>query len=454
MDLQRYLERCTKRLGWALEGLGASPSRRQLQRMARLIVEGTTGPHRHFHTPEHLFMVAGEDDPVEVLAGLYHDLLYVQVDRSIFLNLACAIAGVVRQDGDHLAIREAEDLPALPEVSLVIHLFGFEPGQALEPQGGQNEFLSAMVAARELSQHLSLAEIARVAACIELTIPFRPPRKTDGARPVRVLLERLEAANARYRLGMSPGQLRHAMKQAVRLCVRDVAGFGYDVDLFMDNTWSLLPETNHFLQNPQSYSVTEYRASMQRSFSFFSSLRPEDIYNSFDGEPGEDILKVLTRRATYNLEVGQLYLASKLVALAVLEALAARVGQHTPVATLLQEDPAALPEGRAPEPYPVLGQEPAAFPTSEARDVYALLARGRTQETSYDLNNSPIAAHFFSVLGAAGIRSRLGRAQSYFEGEITADEMIQLVPAELVAPIKERIAEMMRRRMVAVSRAP
>ncbi|HZX00624.1 MAG TPA: hypothetical protein VFF45_00105 [Bacilli bacterium] len=47
-----------------------------------------TGPWRYFHTPNHIFEVGGTDDPIEVLAALFHDIVYVQVDRGIQFNVA------------------------------------------------------------------------------------------------------------------------------------------------------------------------------------------------------------------------------------------------------------------------------------------------------------------------------------------------------------------------------
>ncbi len=175
MELQEYRDKCEKRIGWALQELGRRPGSHELQSMARLIVDATTGPYRYFHTPDHLFMVAGEEDPVEVLAGLYHDLLYFQVDKSIFLNLASMVAGVVRQDGDHLVIHAEEMLKDDVCVQLVLAVFGFKPGETLQPFAGQNEFLSALAAMEQLRPYLSLADLARVTVCIELTIPFRQP---------------------------------------------------------------------------------------------------------------------------------------------------------------------------------------------------------------------------------------------------------------------------------------
>ena len=45
------------------------------------------GPWRFFHNPEHIFDVRGDEDAIEVIAALFHDIVYVQVDHSINFNV-------------------------------------------------------------------------------------------------------------------------------------------------------------------------------------------------------------------------------------------------------------------------------------------------------------------------------------------------------------------------------
>ncbi len=222
----------------------------------------------------------------------------------------------------------------------------------------------------------------------------------------------------------------------------------------MDNTWSLLPETNHSLLIPTSFSLRDYRVSLQKTYGFLSNLNADVIYPTFRGEPALETHAALTDRARYNLEVSRLYLAAKLVALGVVEALALRSAPHTPVALLLGEDPGTIPGRAEPEPFSLVGEHPPAFNSKVEEDVYGLLATGRTQKTSYDLNNSPLAANFFAILGPAGISVRINSAEAFFAEEITGDEYIALFPPELVAPIKERITKLMELRIAAVNRAP
>ncbi|HSN97364.1 MAG TPA: hypothetical protein VLS89_03665, partial [Candidatus Nanopelagicales bacterium] len=97
MSLDQYRRQCLDKLVWALErlGLSAEPAGLTgltgltgLERVAELIVQTMTGPWRYFHTPDHIFEVGGNEDAIEVLSALFHDIVYVQVDRGIHFNLA------------------------------------------------------------------------------------------------------------------------------------------------------------------------------------------------------------------------------------------------------------------------------------------------------------------------------------------------------------------------------
>jgi len=66
------------------------------------------------------------------------------------------------------------DVDAHGDILLAIatSIFGFKSHQTLLPFAGLNEFLSAMLACRELEKSLTLKQLVRIVVCIEATIPF------------------------------------------------------------------------------------------------------------------------------------------------------------------------------------------------------------------------------------------------------------------------------------------
>ncbi|WP_313707929.1 hypothetical protein, partial [Planktothrix agardhii] len=333
-----YNQQCLEKLIWAMQNLNIDTDYTELPKIAELIVQTMTGPWRYFHTPNHIFEVGGEDDPIEVLAALFHDVVYVQVDQSVNFNLTYYIAPFVRQVEVHLVIRDAQELPQDQIFEMVRQIFDFVPGQTLSPMTGQNEFLSALVAGKVLEDLLSLELLVQVVACIEATIPFRT--KTELGSNSDILYGRLKYVCERFNLKLTDEELIETIKRSVRLSNRDVGSFAHEsAAKFLDNTWNLLPETNHYLKNSSSYTINQYRTALQKMEGFMNFIKPEIIFHQFREYPDDATYNNLVVMARKNIEVGRLYLVSKLFTIAFLEALSLRFGRVIPVSTLMGEMP-------------------------------------------------------------------------------------------------------------------
>jgi len=450
MSLDQYKRQCLAKLIWATGRLGAGADTARLEKVAELIVQTMTGPWRYFHTPDHIFEVGGTEDAIEVLAALFHDIVYVQVDRGIHFNLAHFLTPFVAQDAEHLRIRQADELSGDVDFGLVLDLFAFSPGQTLSPFGGQNELLSAIVAAKVLRGWLPLGCVAQIVALIEATIPFRRP--SEGQSSSDRLCDRLRAANVRYELGLSEAEICETIRRSVRLSNRDVGGFGDTSAKFLDNTWSLLPETNQHFKNPNSYTVREYRTSLQKTGGFLDSLDPEVIFRRFQSEPDEQTYQQLVARARHNLEVGRLYVNSKLMSMAPLEALSHRLGPDIPLTLLMGQLPASVePSGRLSDllPAPARPHRPE---TQVEEEVLDLLEHGRSRESEYDLRNSPLTTFLVYSIGFDGIRSEMARARAFFAGELGPEEYLTSAPSEFIDALITGVLKLFDRRKAAFSR--
>lgn len=419
-------QQCLEKLHWATSRLEVAIEPAQLHHIATLVVGPMMGRWRFFHTPQHIFEVGGEDDPIEVLAALFHDVVYVQVDLSIAFNLSCYLTPFIREVGEALAIREEAELPADRAFSALLEIFDFQPGQVLETYGGQNEFLSALVAVKALEPFLSLERLVRIAACIELTIPFRP-RSPEHPSPVDRLHERLVAVNDRFDLALGNRDLVEAAKKAVRVSNRDVIGFADSTAHFLANTWNLLPETNHSLIGSSSYTVKDYRIALQKMEGFIGTLKAETIFNQFQGEPNAQMYRFLEDKARKNLEVAKLYLASKLVTIATIEALSYALGLNVPLATIMGIHPDRGSRGIRLENFIPQSLETYRPKTDLEWQVLNFLEKGRKgrgKNEDYDLDNSPLATFLVKALGFGEIRYQCDRAKGFFDRKLSAKEFL------------------------------
>ncbi len=157
--------------------------------------------------------------------------------------------------------------------------------------------------------------------------------------------------------------------------------------------------------------------------------------------------------ASFNLEVGRLYMSCKVIAISILEALADQVGVDVPIAVLLGALPAGNTETATSPLFllPTDGDE--RFQTEAERAVYDLLAVGRPQSQNFDLKNSPIAAIYFYSLGRAGMIALGEHVAAYQAGDLSSLELLAIPPADLVAPIRDRIVHLFQLKIEALERA-
>lgn len=451
MSFESDRQQCLEKLIWATRQLEIDLELDRLSQIAELIVQTMTGCWRSFHTPEHIFMVGGDEDPIEVLAALFHDVVYVQVDRVVNFNLSYYIAPYIREVRGQLFIRSESELPNDPTFRKVIAIFDMAPGQALSPTNGQNEFLSALVAAKVFESFLSPALVIQIVTIIESTIPFRSKDEKGDSAIVR-LYRRLLQVNQDFDLQMSDAELSATMRRCVRLSNRDVGGFAHPSSAqFLDNTWSLLPETNHHLHYSGSYTISQYRQALQKMEGFMWFLKPELIFHRFEGEPDDATFENLLASADKNLKVSRLYLGSKLAAIAVLEALSMRFGQDVPLTTMMGELPSAnVPSANLVDFIPNIPNS-YSLNTSLEEEVFDLLEKGRYKGADYDLNNSPMATYMVKFLGFPEIERLRQHAVSLFDGTLSGEKFLAECHPEVIQVITDSVLKLFDSRKAALA---
>ncbi|NRA46971.1 MAG: hypothetical protein HRU09_18645 [Oligoflexales bacterium] len=310
---------------WSVSSLNYMPTSHQLERWAMIILEGMSGPIRLYHSHDHVIELAEGMDPIGVIAALFHDIVYYQVDGGVPPFLHSFIFPYFNSVNGILFTKEMEEPDFVYDVTLEI--FGFSQGQQLLAAKGQNEFLSALLALKVMSEVLSKKELLMVCTCIEATIPFRA--KTNA---IELLEKRLNYVNFKHSLGIESSEIEAGINRAVKIANKDVDSFSHEeVASFLEETWMLLPETNARLITSSMYTIREYRNALFKMERFLSNLRADSIYCSYAGTPNQEEINKLTKCATKNLELGCYYLQIKLYSIAILEALSDITGGDVPL---------------------------------------------------------------------------------------------------------------------------
>ena len=368
--------------------------------------------------------MGGDEDAIEILAALFHDTVYVQVDRSINFNVSYYITPVAKEVNKQLQIRDHSELQADAIFEMVMLVFNFVPGEVLNPFAGQNEFLSAVVAAKALQPFLKREQLLQIAGCIEATIPFRAAE--SGVTVSQRLYDRLQAINSRFNLSLTDEEMRETVKKAVRISNRDVMSFAHHSSAhFLANTWNLLPETNHNLICCGFYTIRDYRVALLKMEGFLNYLKPEMIFRQFDGYPDDRTYERWETTAKSNLEIAKLYLGCKLPALALLEALSSDLGIEVSLAMMMGGIPDQAPNCVRLESFFPEIEKPYKPKISLEAEVLNLLENGRAKSTSNtDLESSPLTTFVVKIVGFDEMRYQCDRAKEFFLQNLDADDFI------------------------------
>lgn len=406
----------------ALHDLRSPADTAEIERWGFSIHSALSAPGREFHNHDHVASLLREGDPLEIIAALYHDAVYIQVDQGAPRSMRQELATVLESSSFGWRVLPAA---AGPVTGDVLGVFDRQVGDVLTPTTGLNEFASALVGAVQLARALTREQIICVAACIEQTIPFRE----DPVPPLRTRLERL---------GLEGDTLDEAVRRAVRVGNRDVENFSEnDPGRFLDNTWKLLPESNPALHSPMVYTVRDYRLALQKMEGFLSQLPAERVFHAWGGEPKPEIYARRVARTTGNLELAVRYLRAKLYSIALVEAIAELTGGDVPLDYFMggvkrTQQPLAsdVPFKRIEHFLPTLSAASDLDPP-----LHKLLAEGRASESSFDTGPSPLGAFLHATVGEAGVMKLVEQAKRWWAGGSTAQQFLEAQPVPPVAAI-------------------
>lgn len=410
------------------------PTSHQLERWAMIILEGMSGPTRLYHSHDHVIDLAEGMDPIGVVAALFHDIVYYQVDGGVPPFLHSFIYPYFNSVNGILFTKEMDEPDFIYDATL--DLFGFSQGQQLLLAKGQNEFLSALLALKVMSEVLSKKELLMVCVCIEATIPFRA--KTNA---IEVLEKRLNYVNVKHSLGIERSELNAGIKRAVILANKDVGSFSHEeVALFLEETWQLLPETNTRLITSSMYTIREYRNALFKMERFLSNLQAESIYCSYDGHPVVAEIKKFTECAQNNLRLGCYYLQVKLYTVAILEALSDITGGDVPLIFFMGD---LRHESSIPKMELFLDKKRISLPEAKDKNpvITDLLTFGRASDSVYDTKASPLSAFLYDFLGEKKIIQHYQEAKDLFLGKLSAENFLLNQNEELVDSIANACAQ-------------
>ena len=422
----------------ALDALQAQVTLQQVEQMAMVVHSSMESSRRRYHCSDHALYMCEGMNPRQILAAVFHDLVYFQLDDGFPPRVAHLLAPLVGRQGTDLVLRRtAGDDDTM---RLCLEIFDFQPGQVLPLFKGMNEFMSAAVAVRMLQPFLSPTDLIAVVACIEATIPFRAP-EADGRDSTGLLADRLRGLG-RNRLGLNDGAeletfVTGVMHDAIGIANRDVGGFAEtNAGKFVSGTWLLIEESNAPLAAVGVYTLQDYRGALTRMHDFLNTLLPERVFHHYGGMPTATQYQQLTTAADANIRFTVSFLKLKILSIAIVEALALATGGNCPVSMFLGDMRANGDRPERVEDYLPSGPDK---PDLDAQ-LLQVLEHGRPGDLSNDLAVSPLTAFIYRSLGHAATQAAIANGLAMVRGALTPMGFLQTLPRPMVCAVIDACA--------------
>lgn len=408
----------------SFDALGKQVVMPEIEHMAVLVHRSMESPRRTFHTSQHVFDICHGMNARQTLAGIFHDIVYYQLDGGFSICIREVLADSVSQNDSGVRLNLGDS--RLPHLQTCATLFGFSDGQMLSVFGGLNEFCSAVVASQLLGPILSQEDLLAVIACIEATIPWRGSDNAENKIPER-LFARLRQAFDQLGATCTDQSIEDIVKDAVTLANRDLKGFSDDdPEVFLFNTFLLILESNATLLEGV-YTIQEYRRALNRTYEFLSNLSTEHIFHQYKNTPDDVTYQKMLASARVNLEMTRRYLSVRLSTIAILEALALATGGDCPVSLLVGNIRYSKQNQRKVEDHLPIPQQ---HPESD-NYLLQLLSTGTRSDSSWHLIKSPLAAYVYTHLGEAKVQKLFIHAKAFFAKKISHLEFLCQIEPEL-----------------------
>jgi len=302
------------------------------------------------------------------------------------------------------------------------------------------------LAVRVLEGILSKPVCAQIAAWIEATVPFRSPQ-ADGKNCSQVLLERLKLANQNHALGLDDAACLETVLMGVRVSNRDIGNFASEhPSEFLNNTWNLIPETNHDLVSTNTYTVKGYRISLQKMEGFLGFLQPAAVFRQFAQEPSDQEHQRRLDLTSRNLEVARLYLRLKLVSITLIESLTLTLGEEVALSSIMGKLPGKMDFPIQFENYLPKIANPYQAQNQQEKIVMELLETGRSADSVHDARHSPVASYLVKSLGIPASMQLLEHARAYFAGKLSGEELLAQTHPQVVQGLRHAMVQVFERR--------
>jgi hypothetical protein len=416
--------------------------------LATLVFECMYTPGRVYHSIEHVFNIIEncgiELNPMLILSVFFHDVIYYTVDKSFQQSQLELLRGVLAleencneaEDGE-MELQAKQPLALVADVhedpinDMLVRLFGLEAGMTL-PNFGTNEFLSAVIGIHALSKWLNHKQLTQLAACIEGTIPFRPP-SDDGKTAMDRLYDRLVL--------VAPNEpeewLVETIHNTATMANCDLCNLGSsDFDFFLDSSWSLVPEFNpNMLEEDCSLRKYYQEFLAMEGRTKFLLMQVPNIFQTFRNIPPEEEMLKKQDKIRENFKGSDDYTRVRRLEFMVLMEIVTIVGENPDLISGRRFLHLTLPET---QPYS----------EEENNLVRRLLHIGRRTGFDWDPARSTFGTFLYDKLGKEGVDAAVKVGKNEVSGNYA---LLNHLPKDIVEAAASSLVDVLPKRSNSLS---
>ena len=407
---------------------------------------------RHFHGIGHAHCVSEipSGSPTATLAGLFHDVIYLQLDRDNAEEIKTLVEPFVLQPNYSLILPESSKDPW---VRVLMKIFGFKSQQEVKIGTGLNEFLSAWAAIQKLKFHLKASDLLQIVVNIYATMPYWGFKGSSESFS-EVLSGRVRLSLIELSLDAPQKFIDRIITECVEVGNQDVMNFAEkDLRLFLSNTWSLLTEINPNL-GKRYFTTFTYRNALVGMDAFMSSLDYKFIFRSHCGSPSLNELTKLEQLAKKNISLGSYYIKFRVLEACLVSSFAELSDGDGPLEMFVGPKPDRR-EGNVLSIDQFFETNFKSAPLDHNptyREVWDLLAGESPFRSSFDGKSSVIASFLFKNLNQEEFQNAFSMALKYAKGACLPRQYLETLPPDIVRPLLKAAIEISFTRRDALSR--
>lgn len=453
-DYEGFRDRVQKELTWSLQKLECDPSAEAVEQLGSLIFNSMTTPRRVYHAIPHVFDLitdAHKEDPIHILAALFHDIVYLAIDHQLSEQQASFLHNIVEeivQPNGPSVIRWLGQWREGSLIPAVARIFDVEQNDNKELSvKGLNEYLSALIttnALEELVPLLSQRALFEIVVCIEATIPFRPI--LDGKTAMERLYAKATIARAEFLPNETKFDLVQSVQRAAMFANCDLRSFySQDRNFFLDSSFKLLPESIPSLLTSDCL-LADLRKAILGYYGLCENLDVQRIFCYFQGAPTPTVLEEMRRQAKDNMGLIYEYLTVRLLTISTVLTLLRQAGvENVRVSSYRLLNERVATTVMTPQPQFLVGEEEAEEEEQpvgkENQEILRLLVSGRHMSFGWDAATSPLDAMMYQQLGIRRVKEIVH--QHVKAGPDPCDcELLKTLPCGMLLFLVEEMSEL------------